>query len=137
MKYLHSGYILFCEGAEHTDSGAVDVRGLFDVFVEKSFPTKMNCSFVVGFGTPFERRQYKGLITIEDPDGKEVFRKEFSANDPAHVYKGHYIFRPEITLTKEGLWTAKVALSNWKDESVWDLERRFWSMVEGATPPDP
>lgn len=97
----------------------------------------MNCCWVIGFGTHFERRQYKGLITIEDPDAKEVFRKEFSANDPAHIYKGHYIFKPDITLTKEGLWNAKVVLSNYKDESVWDLERHFWTMLASDTPPDP
>jgi hypothetical protein len=137
MKYLHSGYILFCREAEHTEDGTVDVRGLFDVFVEENLPTKADCTWVIGFGTPFERRQYKGIITIEDPDGQEVLRKEFSANDPADIYKGHYIFRPDIMLTKEGLWAAKVVLNNWKDDSVWDLQRNFWTMIKGSAPPDP
>lgn len=137
MKYLHSGYILFCKEAEHSDDGTVDVKGLFDVFVEKSLPSKMDCVWVIGFGTPFERRQYKGVITVEDPESNEVLRKEFSANDPADIYKGHYIFRPEIELAKEGLWSIKVLLSNWKDESVWDLQRNFWAMLAGTAPPDP
>ena len=67
MKYLHSGYILFCQGADHEEDGRVDARGLFDLFVLKELPTKMNCTCVIGFGTPYERRQYKGIVTIEDP----------------------------------------------------------------------
>lgn len=137
MKYLHSGYILFCKEAEHADDGTVNLHGMFDLFVERALPIKMDCTWVIGFGTPFERRQYKGLVTVENPDGEEILRKEFSANDPADIYKGHYIFRPEITLTKEGLWTIKVVLNNWKDESVWDLQRNFWTMLAGTTPPDP
>jgi hypothetical protein len=137
MKYLHSGYILFCRQAEHNADGALDALGLFDVFVEKELPAKVDCCWVIGFGTPFERRQYKGIITIDDPDGQEVFTREFSANDPADIFKGHYIFRPEITLTKEGMFTAKVVLKNYKDDSVWDLQRNFWTMLESAAPPDP
>jgi hypothetical protein len=137
MKYLHSGYILFCTEAEHTENGSVDVKGLFDVFVLKELPSKMDCTWVIGFGTPFERRQYKGLVTIENPEREELLRKEFSANDPANIYKGHYIFKPNITLATEGMWTVKVALSNWKDHTIWDLQRNFWAMIEGSAPPDP
>jgi hypothetical protein len=28
-------------------------------------------------------------------------------------------------------------LHNWKDEPLWDLERKFWTMIEGDGPPDP
>jgi hypothetical protein len=137
MKYLHSGYILFCDQADHTDDGKVDASGLFDLFVVKELPARIDCCWVIGFGTPYERRQYKGIVTLEDPLGETVFTKEFAANDPADIYKGHYIFRPEINLDREGSWTAKVVLKNWKDESMWDLERKFWTMLEGDAPPDP
>jgi len=137
MKYLHSGYILFCDQAEHAEDGRIDAQGLFDLFVCKSMPTKVNCNVVVGFGTPYERRQYKGTFSIENIEGQEVFTKEFNANDPADIYKGHYIFKPELTLDKEGMWTAKVVLRNWKDEAMWDQQRQFWVMVEGDAPPDP
>ena len=137
MKYLHSGYILFCQHAEHTEDGRVDASGLFDLYVEKQFPAKIESYWVIGFGTPYERRQYVGVITIENPDGEEVFTKEFQANDPNDIFKGHYIFKPDCTLTKEGLYKAKVVLSNWKDNSVWDLERPFWATVETDAPPDP
>jgi hypothetical protein len=137
MKYLHSGYILFCEQAEHGENGKIDTQGLFDLFAGKSLPIKSDCFIVVGFGTPYERRQYKGIFSVENPDGVEVFKKEFNANDPADIFKGHYIFKPEIILDKEGAWTAKVLLSNWKDESIWDQKRQFWVMIEGDAPPDP
>jgi hypothetical protein len=137
MKYLHSGYILFCDQAEHAENGRIDTQGLFDLFVCKTMPVKANCHVVVGFGTPYERRQYKGTFSIENIEGQEVFTKEFKAHDPADIYKGHYIFKPEINLDKEGMWTAKVVLRNWKDEAMWDLQRQFWVMVEGDAPPDP
>ena len=132
MKYLHSGYILFCEQADHTERGQVDLRGLTNLFVVKSLPAKVNCYWVIGFGTPFERRHYKGLVTLEDPDGKEVFRHEFEANDPSGLVKGHHIFQPEVTLTKEGMWIARVVLSSLKNDPIWDIERHFWTMLEPA-----
>jgi len=82
MKYLHSGYILFCERAEHDDNGMLNVYGLFDVFELKELPAKMNCAWVIGFGTPYERRQYKGILLVEDPKGQKVLEIEFAANDP-------------------------------------------------------
>ncbi|MBK7836853.1 MAG: hypothetical protein IPP57_16875 [Candidatus Obscuribacter sp.] len=136
MKYLHDGYILFCQEATHEENGRVDAIGLFDLFVVKELPTPMGCSCVLGFGTPFERRQYKGNVTIEDPDGKVIFEREFNANDPADIFKGHYIFKPDATLTKEGAYAAKVSLKNWKDDTMWDFERKFFTMLEG-TPTDP
>jgi hypothetical protein len=137
MKYLHSGYILFCQRAEHSENGCIDVEGLFDIFVESSLPAKNNCLWVVGFGTPYERRQYKGAVTVADPEGKDVFSVDFQANDPETVFKGHYIFKPDFVLTKEGQWTAKVVLSNWKDNTVWSLERPFWVTLEKESVPDP
>ena len=137
MKYLHSGYILFCDKADHGEDGRVDARGLFDLFVSKTLPIKMDCDWIIGFGTPYERRQYKGTALLEDPDGKETFSKEFSANDPNDLYRGHYILRPSLMLNKEGLWTIKVYLKNWKNEGVWDFQRQFWVMREGDAPPDP
>ena len=137
MKYLHSGYILFCDKAEHTEEGRVNTVGLFDLFVGKSLPMDMNCAWVIGFGTPYERRGYKGLAVLEDPEGREVWSQEFNANDPNDLFKGHYICHPDVTLTKEGLWTVKVFLKNWKGEGVWDIQRQFWTMLEGDSPPDP
>jgi hypothetical protein len=137
MKYLHSGYILFCDKAEHAEDGRVDAHGLFDLFVGKSLPVTMNCYWVIGFGTPYERRQYKGLVVLEDPDGREVFSKEFNANDPNDLFRGHYIMQPEVILNREGLWTAKIFLKNWKNEGVWDIQRQFWVMIGGDAPPDP
>ncbi len=137
MKYLHSGYILFCQGADYEEDGRVDARGLFDLFVLKEVPSKMNCTCVIGFGTPYERRQYKGIVTIEDPDGNVVLTKDFNANDPGDIFKGHYIFQPDVSLTKEGAWSAKVSLLNWKDDTMWDCERKFFAMLEGDAPPDP
>ena len=137
MKYLHSGYILFCDRAEHADDGRVELLGMFDLFRGKMLPVKMDCACIIGFGTPHERRQYKGLVVIEDPDGREVMSKEFNANDPNDLFKGHYIFRPDVALGREGLWTVKVFLKNWKGEAVWDIQRQFWTMLEGDGPPDP
>jgi hypothetical protein len=137
MKYLHSGYILFCKAADHSENGFVDVHGLFDIYVEKSLPAKPDCLWVVGFGTPYERRQYKGVVSVIDPEGITVYSVDFQANDPDAVFKGHYIFRPDFNLTKEGQWTAKVALSNWKDNTVWHLERPFFVTLEKASHPDP
>ncbi len=108
MKYLHSGYILFCKEAEHADDGTVNLHGMFDLFVERALPIKMDCTWVIGFGTPFERRQYKGLVTVENPDGEEILRKEFSANDPADIYKGHYIFRPKSLSLKKACGQSKL-----------------------------
>jgi hypothetical protein len=137
MKYLHSGYILFCDQAEHAENGRVDAQGLFDLFAGKSLPIKMNCQMIVGFGTPYERRQYKGTVSLENPNGEVVMKKDFNANDPADIYKGHYVFKPEAVLDQEGMWNAKVILKNWKEEAMWDLERKFWVMIEGDGPPDP
>lgn len=137
MKYLHSGYILFCERAEHDDNGMLNVYGLFDVFELKEIPTRMNCAWVIGFGTPYERRQYKGVLTVEDPKGAQVIEVEFAANDPHDIYKGHYVFRPEFTIDHEGAWTVKAVLKNWKDENTWDIERQFWCMEKTDSPPDP
>jgi hypothetical protein len=137
MKYLHTGYILFCDEAEHAENGRVNAEGLFDLFVGKSLPLKTKCYMIVGFGTPYERRQYKGVITIENPNGEVVFSKEFNANDPSDIYKGHYVVKPDIVLNQEGMWNAKVILKNWKEDPMWDIERKFWVMVEGDSPPDP
>jgi hypothetical protein len=137
MKYLHSGYILFCDKAEHGENGRVDASGLFDLFVGKELPIKMNCWMILSFGTPYERRQYKGYVTIENPEGKELLKKEFQANDPEDIFKGHYLFQPEVTLDKEGMYTVKVVLHNYKDDPMWDFERKFWTMIEGDSPPDP
>jgi len=137
MKYLHSGYILFCERAEHTEDGKVNTVGLFDLFVDTNLPIQLRCGMVISFGTPYERRGYKGLAVIEDPDGREVWSQEFSANDPNDLYRGHCILHPELTLNREGLWTVKVFLKNWKGEGVWDVQRQFWTMLEGDAPPDP
>ncbi|HEY9773218.1 MAG TPA: hypothetical protein V6C81_05355 [Planktothrix sp.] len=137
MKYLHSGYVLFCEHAEHEENGRIDAKGLFDLFVGKELPMKMNCYVVIGFGTPYERRQYKGIVTIENPEGKEILKQEFNANDPNDIFKGHYLFQANATLDKEGLYLVKTVLLNWQDEPLWDLERKFWTMIEGDGPPDP
>ena len=125
MKYLHSGYILFCEDTERGDDGSLNLKGIFDVFVVKEIPYHSSCSWVIGFGTPYERRQYKGTVTIENPDGEEAYRGEFSANDPNDIYKGHHVFKPQLNLSKEGMWSVKVTLRNWKDENMWDFEYIF------------
>lgn len=137
MKYLHSGYILFCDKAEHDQKGHLNVHGLFDVFEVKELPARVECDWVIGFGTPLERRQYKGTLILEDPKGELVLEKEFAANDPNDIFKGHYVFRPEINFDKEGAWSVKVNLKNWKDESMWDFHRQIWCMIESDTPPDP
>jgi hypothetical protein len=137
MKYLHSGYILFCDRAEHAEDGRVNALGLFDLVAGKHTPLKMKCDCVIGFGTPYERRQYKGFIVIEDPNGKELLTHEFQANDPNDLFKGHYIMPIDLTLNTEGTYTARVVLSNWKNENVWEVTRQFWAMVVGDGPPDP
>jgi hypothetical protein len=137
MKYLHSGYILFCDRAEHAEDGRVNALGLFDLAAAKNTPIKMKCDCVIGFGTPYERRQYKGFILIEDPNGKELLTHEFQANDPNDLFKGHYIMPIDLVLQTEGTYTARVVLSNWKNENVWEVTRQFWAMVVGDGPPDP
>ena len=137
MKYLHSGYILFCDKADHDDNGMLNVFGLFDVLEVNQLPTNMHCSWVVGFGTPYERRTYKGQLIVEDPAGKQVLDHEFAANDPNDIFKGHYVFKPEIDVEQEGAWTVKVSLRNWKDENMWEIERQFWCMLKSDSPPDP
>ena len=137
MKYLHSGYILFCDRAEHAEDGRVNALGLFDLAAGKNTPIAMKCHCVIGFGTPYERRQYKGTIIIEDPNGKELLQHEFQANDPNDLFKGHYILPVDLTLRTEGTYTARVVLSNWKNENVWEVTRQFWVMVVGDGPPDP
>jgi hypothetical protein len=136
MKYLHSGYILFCDRAEHADDGRINAMGLFDLCSGKNMPLRMRCDCIIGFGTPYERRQYKGILTIEGPDGQELVNHEFSANDPNHLFKGHYIFPLDLNFTQEGNYTARVILSNWKNENVWEVSRQFWAMVvqEDAVP---
>jgi hypothetical protein len=137
MKYLHSGYILFCDRAEHAEDGRVNALGLFDLAAAKNTPIKMKCDCVIGFGTPYERRQYKGFILIEDPNGKELLTHEFQANDPNDLFKGHYIMPIDLILQTEGTYTARVVLSNWKNENVWEVTRQFWAMIVGDGPPDP
>ena len=137
MKYLHSGYILFCRDTERSDNGMLNLQGIFDVFVVKELPHQSDCSWVIGFGTPYERRQYKGTVQIENPAGKEVYSGEFSANDPNDIYKGHHVFKPNLKLDNEGMWSVRVTLRNWKDENMWDFERKFWCMLEPANHPDP
>ncbi|MDZ4835581.1 MAG: hypothetical protein SGJ27_17540 [Candidatus Melainabacteria bacterium] len=137
MKYLHSGYILFCEKAEHDDCGMLNVYGLFDVLEVNEIPTTMNCAWVVGFGTPYERRQYKGELTVENPKGELVLSQEFAANDPNDIFKGHYVFKPEINIDQDGAWTVTVTLRNWKDENMWDIQRQFWCTQQTDSPPDP
>lgn len=134
MKYLHSGYILFCQEAEHADSGQVNLKGVFDLFVVKELPTTLNCQCVVGFGTPYERRQYKGHLEIEDPTGHTVFRKEFNANDPDDLRRGHSMFPLDLPITAEGSWTVRCSLFNWKNENVWEVSRQLWAMVEQPVP---
>lgn len=137
MKYLHSGYILFCDRAEHAEDGRINALGLFDLVAGKNLPLKFKCDCVIGFGTPYERRQYRGTITVEDPDAKVLINHDFAANDPNDLFKGHYIFPIDLSLTREGSYTARVLLQNWKNENVWEVSRQFWAMVVGDTPPDP
>jgi hypothetical protein len=136
MKYLHSGYVLFCDRAEHAEDGRIHAIGLFDLVSGPNLPLRMKCDCVIGFGTPYERRQYKGIITIESPSGKALVTHEFSANDPSDLFKGHYIFPIDLNFTEEGTYTARVVLYNWKNEAVWEVARQFWAMVVGDEPPD-
>ena len=128
MKYLHSGYILLCERADYAEDGRINVHGLFDLFVVDTFPSNLKCQFVVGFGTPYERRQYLGKMEIEDPNGRVVFEKEFPANDPEHLLRGNAIFPAEVLVYVEGCFTIKCVLSNWKNETVWEVTRQLWAM---------
>lgn len=137
MKYLHSGYVLFAQKADHAEDGKVNALGLFDLCTGKNLPLRMKCDVIIGFGTPYERRQYKGVLTVEGPDGQELVNHEFHANDPNDLYKGHYIYPMDINVTVEGSCSAKVVLSNWKNETVWEFTRQFWAMVVGDEPPDP
>lgn len=137
MKYLHSGYILLCDKADLAEDGRINARGLFDLFVVKNFPSAINCHCVIGFGTPYERRQYKGHLEIEDPSGRTVVSKDFNANDPNDLFRGHSIIPLEFSITSEGSWTMRCSLYNWKNENVWDVTRQFWAMLAGDGPPDP
>lgn len=130
MKYLHSGYILLCEKAELTGEGRVNVHGLFDLCVMKSLPGVLKCQCVVGFGTPYERRQYKGYMEVDDPSGTTVFKQEFNANDPNDLFRGHAIVDMEAVVKSEGCWTIRCTLFNWKNENVWDVSRQLWAMIE-------
>jgi hypothetical protein len=137
MKYLHSGYILFCDRAEHQEDGRINANGLFDLVAGKNTPLRMKCDCIIGFGTPYERRQYRGTLTIEDPAGNIVVTHDFNANDPNDLFKGHYIYSLDLDITREGSYTARVVLQNWKNENVWEVSRQFWAMVVGDAPPDP
>lgn len=141
MKYLHSGYILFCNTASYAedtgraeDNGRVDLTGVFDLFVVQKLPTMMNCHCVIGFGTPYERRQYRGHLEVEDPTGHVVLRKEFNANDPDNLFRGHSLFPIELAITAEGAWTVRCSLYNWKNENVWEVSRQLWAMIETPVP---
>ncbi len=128
MKYLHSGYILLCERADHAEDGRINAHGLFDLFVVDKFPSDLKCQFVVGFGTPYERRQYRGHMEIEDPNGLSVFTADFPANDPSDLLRGHCIFPAEIPVKLEGCFTIRCSLNNWKNETVWEITRQLWAM---------
>jgi hypothetical protein len=135
MKYLHSGYILLCDRADHAEDGRINTHGLFDLIVVDAFPTTIKCQFVVGFGTPYERRQYRGHVEVEDPNGRNVFTADFNANDQVDLLRGHAIFPAEILVQQEGCFTIKTALYNWKNENVWEVTRQLWAMLrddEGA-----
>lgn len=136
MKYLHSGYILLCDRADHAEDGRINVHGLFDLFVVDAFPQNLSCNIVVGFGTPYERRQYRGHIEIEDPNGRIVFEYDFPANDPDHLLKGHAIFPADVLVYVEGSFTIKCVLSNWKNETVWEVTRQLWAMTRNEEPAD-
>ena len=137
MKYLHSGYVLFCDRAEQEDNGRLNAVGLFDLCSGANLPLRMKCDCVIGFGTPYERRQYKGLFTVEGPDGKELIKHEFSTNEPGELLKGHYVYKLDFNVLEEGTYTARAILSNWKNENVWEVSRQFWATVEQDKPPDP
>jgi hypothetical protein len=136
MKYLHSGYILFCDRADHAEDGRVNAFGLFDLCTGSHLPLRMKCDCVISFGTPYERRQYKGLLVVEAPDGKQLVSHEFSANEPGELLQGHYIHKLDLNILQEGTYTARAVLSNWKNDNVWEVSRQFWAMVADK-PPDP
>lgn len=137
MKYLHSGYILLCDRADHAEDGRVNTHGLFDLFIVEQLPASYNCHCVIGFGTPYERRQYRGYLEVEDPFGKIVISKDFNANDPNNLFRGHSILPLELQITAEGCWTMRCSLYNWKNENVWEVTRQFWAMLASDSPPDP
>ncbi len=132
MKYLHSGYILLCESADHAADGRINLHNLFDLFVVDQFPSDIKCQFVVGFGTPYERRQYCGHLEVEDPNGRVIFTHDFNANDPEDLLCGHAIFPASIPLDMEGCITVKCVLSNWKNETVWEVNRQLWAMLRNT-----
>lgn len=137
MKYLHSGYILLCDRADHAENGHVNAHGIFDLFVVKQFPSSLSCHCIIGFGTPFERRQYRGHLEIEDPTSRTVITKDFNANDPTDLFRGHAILPLDLNITAEGSWTMRCSLYNWKSENVWEVTRQFWAMLASEQPPDP
>lgn len=128
MKYLHSGYILLCNEADHAKDGRVNAKGLFDLFVVEDFPSQLKCNCIIGFGTPYERRQYKGHLEIEDPTGRTIFTSDFEANDLEDLLRGHSIVPCELWLHTEGSYTIRCALYNWKNENVWEVARQLWAM---------
>lgn len=135
MKYLHSGYILLCDRADHAEDGRINAHGLFDLFVVDNFPNNMRCQFVVGFGTPYERRQYRGHLEVEDPTGRVVFSADFNANDPDDLLRGHAIFPAQIPIDTEGCFTVRCTLFNWKNETVWEVTRQLWAMLRDPVGP--
>ncbi|MBX9685721.1 MAG: hypothetical protein K2X27_03405 [Candidatus Obscuribacterales bacterium] len=134
MKYLHSGYILLCERADHAADGRINCHGLFDLLVVDQFPSTLKCQFIVGFGTPYERRQYRGHMEVEDPNGRTVFTADFNANDPSDLLRGHAIFPAEIAVQQEGCFTIRCSLYNWKTENVWEVTRQLWAMLREEVP---
>lgn len=132
MKYLHSGYILLCNKADHAKDGRVNAHGLFDLFVVEDFPSQMSGHCIVGFGTPYERRQYKGHLEVEDPTGRTVFTADFDANDTEDLLRGHAIVPVDLWLHVEGCYTIRCALYNWKNENVWEVSRQLWAMKTGS-----
>lgn len=131
MKYLHSGYILLCEKADEADDGRVNAHGLLDIISVDSFPQNLKCHLVVGFGTPYERRTYHALVRVEDPDRNIVFQEELNASESAKGSRGHAIFPCEMNIDREGCYTVIASLHNWKNENVWDCERKIWSIQSG------
>lgn len=137
MKYLHSGYILLCDKADHAEDGRINANGLFDLFVVNKIPSDMKCQFIVGFGTPYERRQYCGHMEVEDPTGRTVFTQDFNANDPEDLLRGHAIFPAVIPVNSEGSFTVRCTLLNWKNEVVWEVTRQLWAMIPDGNEPPP
>lgn len=137
MKYLHSGYILVCDKADHAEDGRVNAHGLFDLFVVKEVPSDVKCQFIVGFGTPYERRQYCGHMEVEDPSGRTVFTQDFNANDPEDLLRGHAIFPAVIPVNSEGCFTVRCTLLNWRNEVVWEVTRQLWAMIPDGKDPGP